>query len=580
MIRSLWIFLFALLTYSATAQEVRLELIQNAKEGVGNAKFQIIVDPVYDSEFTVDFSYSGSAEASVDYISIPSVTIAAEQTSAEIELIIIDDDIAEPTKTISVSITSVSNASVNYNTALLDINLEDNDTPSLSITGLSISEGNTSGQGNFEISMTGPAQEPVILLFNTSDGTAAAGSDYEGITNHNVTIPSNTTSVLVPVTIFGDAVAEPDEIFMGTISISNINGQQVTISQPTAIATIENDDFASFSINDITVSENAGTAVFTVTLSHAVQGGATVKYTTNPVSATPSNDFTATNGTLTFTGTAGETKTISIPVVNDAIAEPTETFQVILSDQTGYGVSIADDTGIATITDDDAVTISLAGFTVTETNTSQTANFTVTMSGAAQEAVELLFSTANGTAIAGSDYTAISGQTITIPASQTTVNIPVTVLGDEVSEPQETFTATISISNVNNQQVTISQASASATINDEDIADLVITKTAGNTEPNVGGNITFTIKVRNDGPGKAFSVVMTDILPTGYELISSTPGTGTWSAPNWNIGDLASGSEATLIVVTKVLSSGTYNNTASVTSVTTDLQSGNNSVTL
>jgi uncharacterized repeat protein (TIGR01451 family) len=565
---------------SAIAQEVRLELIQNAEEGVGNAKFQIIVDPVYDSEFTVYFSYSGSAEASVDYISIPSVTIAAEQTSAEIELIIIDDDIAEPTKTISVSITSVIDASVNYNTALLDINLEDNDTPSLSITGLSISEGNTSGQGNFEISMTGPAQETIILLFSTSDGTAAAGSDYEGITNHNVTIPSNTTSVLVPVTIFGDAVAEPDETFMGTISISNINGQQVTISQPTAIATIENDDFASFSINDITVSENAGTAVFTVTLSHAVQGGATVKYTTNPVSATPSNDFTATNGTLTFTGTAGETKTISIPVVNDAIAEPTETFQVILSDQTGYGVSIADDTGIATITDDDAVTISLAGFTVTETNTSQTANFTVTMSGAAQEAVELLFSTANGTAIAGSDYTAISGQTITIPASQTTVNIPVTVLGDEVSEPQETFTATISISNVNNQQVTISQASASATINDEDIADLVITKTAGNTEPNVGGNITFTIKVRNDGPGKAFSVVMTDILPTGYELISSTPGTGTWSAPNWNIGDLASGSEATLIVVTKVLSSGTYNNTASVTSVTTDLQSGNNSVTL
>ena len=200
---------------------------------------------------------------------------------------------------------------------------------------------------------------------------------------------------------------------MGTISISNINGQ-VTISQPTAIATIENDDFASFSINDITVSENAGTAVFTVTLSHAVQGGATVKYTTNPVSATPSNDFTATNGTLTFTGTAGETKTISIPVVNDAIAEPTETFQVILSDQTGYGVSIADDTGIATITDDDAVTISLAGFTVTETNTSQTANFTVTMSGAAQEAVELLFNTSDGTALSGSDYIAVPGQTILI----------------------------------------------------------------------------------------------------------------------------------------------------------------------
>ncbi len=580
MIRSLWIFLFALLTYSATAQDARLELVQNGKEGVGNAKFQVIVDPPNTSEFTVDLSYSGSAAQSVDYTPVSSVIIAPSQVSTEIEIVVTDDDIAEPTKTISVSITSVSDTSVNYNTALLDINLEDNDTPSLSITGLSISEGNTSGQGNFEISMTGPAQEAVELLFNTSDGTAAAGSDYEGITNHNVTIPSNTTSVLVPVTIFGDAVAEPDETFMGTISISNINGQQVTISQPTAIATIENDDFASFSINDITVSENAGTAVFTVTLSHAVQGGATVKYTTNPVSATPSNDFTATNGTLTFTGTAGETKTISIPVVNDAIAEPTETFQVILSDQTGYGVSIADDTGIATITDDDAVTISLAGFTVTETNTSQTANFTVTMSGAAQEAVELLFNTSDGTALSGSDYIAVPGQTILISGGQTTVDIPVTILGDEISEPEETFTGIISIVNINNQQISIAQASAVTTINDDDIANLVITKTAGNTEPNVGSNITFTIKVKNEGPGKAFSVVATDILPSGYELVSATTVTGTWTAPTWNIGELVSGSEVTLIIVAKVLSTGTYNNTASVTSVTTDPQSSNNIVTL
>lgn len=580
MIRSLWIFLFALLTYSATAQDARLELVQNGKEGVGNAKFQIIVDPPNTSEFTVYLSYSGSAAQSVDYTPVSSVIIAPSQVSTEIEIVVTDDNVAEPTESISVSINSVSDDSVTVNPASISINLEDNDAPTINLTGFSITEGNASNQADFTINMTGPAQEPVILLFSTSDGTAAAGSDYEGITNHNVTIPSNTTSVLVPVTIFGDAVAEPDETFMGTISISNINGQQVTISQPTAIATIENDDFASFSINDITVSENAGTAVFTVTLSHAVQGGATVKYTTNPVSATPSNDFTATNGTLTFTGTAGETKTISIPVVNDAIAEPTETFQVILSDQTGYGVSIADDTGIATITDDDAVTISLAGFTVTETNTSQTANFTVTMSGAAQEAVELLFNTSDGTALSGSDYIAVPGQTILISGGQTTVDIPVTILGDEISEPEETFTGIISIVKINNQQISIAQASAVTTINDDDIANLVITKTAGNTEPNVGSNITFTIKVKNEGPGKAFSVVATDILPSGYELVSATTVTGTWTAPTWNIGELVSGSEVTLIIVAKVLSTGTYNNTASVTSVTTDPQSSNNLVTL
>ena len=73
---------------------------------------------------------------------------------------------------------------------------------------------------------------------------------------------------------------------------------------------------------------------------------------------------------------------------------------------------------------------------------------------------------------------------------------------------------------------------------------------------------------------------MTDILPSGYELVSATTVTGTWTAPTWNIGELVSGSEVTLIIVAKVLSTGTYNNTASVTSVTTDPQSSNNSVTL
>ncbi|MDI9539596.1 MAG: Calx-beta domain-containing protein, partial [Bacteroidota bacterium] len=112
MIRPLLIFLFALLTYSATAQEVRLELIQNAKEGVGNAKFQIIVDPVYDFEFTVDLSYSGSAAQSVDYTPVSSVIIAPSQVSTEIEIVVTDDNVAEPTESISVSINSVSDDSV------------------------------------------------------------------------------------------------------------------------------------------------------------------------------------------------------------------------------------------------------------------------------------------------------------------------------------------------------------------------------------------------------------------------------------------------------------------------------------
>ncbi|WP_345138855.1 DUF7507 domain-containing protein, partial [Flavobacterium ginsengiterrae] len=107
--------------------------------------------------------------------------------------------------------------------------------------------------------------------------------------------------------------------------------------------------------------------------------------------------------------------------------------------------------------------------------------------------------------------------------------------------------------------------------------NLSVTKTVDNTTPNVGSDVTFTITASNAGPSAATGVTVTDNLPSGYTFVSATPSTGTWSAPDWTIGDLANGASTTLTMVARVNAAGSYANTASITGSESDPAPGNNS---
>ena len=63
---------------------------------------------------------------------------------------------------------------------------------------------------------------------------------------------------------------------------------------------------------------------------------------------------------------------------------------------------------------------------------------TVRLSAPSNQSVTVNYSTANGTALAGSDYQAVSG-TLTFAKGQTSKSILVPVIGDNLSEPNETF---------------------------------------------------------------------------------------------------------------------------------------------
>ena len=138
----------------------------------------------------------------------------------------------------------------------------------------------------------------------------------------------------------------------------------------------------SVAIGDMSVNEADGNAIFTVTLTGAIQDALTVDYATANVSALAGSDYTDTHGTLTFTAGSptGSTLTITVPINNDLINEPTETYNVNLSNVVTTGsASITDALGLGTILDNDAVSVAIGDMSVNEADGN--AIFTVTLTG-------------------------------------------------------------------------------------------------------------------------------------------------------------------------------------------------------
>jgi Calx-beta domain/FG-GAP-like repeat len=203
-------------------------------------------------------------------------------------------------------------------------------------------------------------------------------------------------------------------------------------------------DAPSVSISDVTVTEgNSGTlnVTFTVSLSAAYSKAITVHYTTADGSAIAGSDYTAASLDLVFNPTE-TSKTITIAVIGDRVAEATENFFVNLTTNDAF---MADGQGVGTIVDNEP-RISINSVQKVEGNGRGTTSFvfTVTLSVAYDETVTVNFATADGSArVSDHDYQAKSG-TLTFLPGETTKTISILVYGDKKNEPNEWFAVNLS----------------------------------------------------------------------------------------------------------------------------------------
>ena len=237
---------------------------------------------------------------------------------------------------------------------------------------------------------------------------------------------------------------------------------------------------------------STGTMSISVLLTGPSAGTVTMDYATAAGSATAGSDYTTTTGSLTFT--SGQTsKNVSVPITSDAIDEDDETFTLSVANVAGAGVTAG--TGIGTIVDDDAEPdLSIANASVTEGNSgAATASFAVTLSAASGREITVDYTTADGTAVAGSDYTTTSG-TLTFAAGETSTSVDVPVTGDTLYEGNQTFA--VSLSSPSNAG--IADADAVGTITDDDPKPSFSIDDVSVVEGNAGtATATFTVSMSN-----------------------------------------------------------------------------------
>lgn len=297
--------------------------------------------------------------------------------------------------------------------------------------------------------------DPTVVLDGDASGTLLADVSYS--TGGTQTAPEEQGSA--SDVAFADlAVSSPTGT--GPYSFTNI-GATLTAAGSEAFGgfyaagtaldplafTVSSAPPPTVNIGDATIVEGdslSKNATFTVSLSQARSVPVSVKYATADGTAAAPGDYTAKAATaLSFS--AGQTsKTVTVPVKGDLVGEANETFAVVLSDATN--IAIGDGTGTGTITNDDPPVphVSVGDISVTEGNSAKNAVFTVNLTNAAKSTVSVKYATANGTAVAPSDFTAKAPTTLSFSAGQTSKTVAIPIKGDTVDEADESFQLSLS----------------------------------------------------------------------------------------------------------------------------------------
>src|SRR3954447_9731241 len=232
----------------------------------------------------------------------------------------------------------------------------------------------------------------------------------------------------------------------------------------------------TWSVDDQVVAEgNSGTAQVTFTVTAAglspLDLTQTIDYATQDGTASAPGDYDSTSGTVSVSALFGNSARVTVDVTGDQAPERDETFQLVLSNPSSG--TIADGSGQATMLNDDPPHITVTGSHVSEK--AGAAVFTVSLDGAGSVSVH--YATADGSAFAGSDYTAQSG-TLTFGRSETAKTVSVPITDDTVSEGDETFK--LQLSGASGAASSGNDLSGTATISDDDaIAPVPTTSPTG-----------------------------------------------------------------------------------------------------
>lgn len=313
-----------------------------------------------------------------------------------------------------------------------------------------------------------------------------------------IPIPDNTSidgEVTFHVTLTGSDVAEFGDIVTTQITIEDNDAGNVVQFSNSTYSVVETGG-SSGTRADITVTLNPSGDTSTAT---------TVDYAATGISAFPSADFSPVRGTLVFA--PGDTvKRFSVPIADDNLAEPTETFRVTLSNPSTGTLLGSVSTAVVSIIDNDvasSIQFSPASYTVNETAGTVTLRINANRAGEPSSRLRIGYRTVGGTAVEQADFAPSSG-VITFAGGETQKSIVIGIVNDSLIEGPENFSVVLEEPGAG---ATVGQAStATVTISDDDSPTASIGFKSPTYSVDEGAGSANLIVTRSGGLGVSTSV--------------------------------------------------------------------------
>lgn len=326
-------------------------------------------------------------------------------------------------------------------------------TGTLTFSQAATTAGEGSGSATISVSRTGGSSGAASVSYQTSGGSAMPGGDYQGVSGTLAWASGDASPKSFSMTINDDVVDEPDE----TIGLILTSATGAALGSPAnATLTILDDDATivpgtlQFSASTFSTTESAGSVLLTVTRTGGADGNVAVNYSSASGTATAGADFAASSGLLSWPGGDTTSRTISVPIVDDAAVESTETFSISLSAPTGGATLGTRTTGTVSIADNDvagppppgSLRFSAASQQVAESAGSIT--LSVSRINGSAGAVTVAYASNSGSAAAPSDYQGVSGTLSWANGDSANKSLTVTVNADALIEGNETFSIALS----------------------------------------------------------------------------------------------------------------------------------------
>lgn len=240
-------------------------------EDVGGNLPQLVVTGEVEDAQSVEVNVSGGTAEATDYNDTALVTIAAGSYSSSVvntNLSIVGDLLVEDDETIDLVLENGSAAVTLGAQTTHTYTILNDDSLTVEFASASASDFENVGGNLPQLLVTGEVEDAQSVEVNVTGGTAEA-TDYTNTALVNIAAGSYSSSLVnTNLSIVDDLLVEDDE----TVELTLQNGSAgVTLgAQTTHTYTIENDDTATFTIDDVTVNEGDGTLTFTISLNKAL----------------------------------------------------------------------------------------------------------------------------------------------------------------------------------------------------------------------------------------------------------------------------------------------------------------------